>query len=456
LTTYLLEPVKRLGLRAIVYGVRYPDHALKALDEAGIAFGGWIANHEVPLAFSNAHLTVHIPRRPYARSLPGIPTIRPFEAMACGIPLICAPWEDSEHLFEPGTDYLVAHSGESMESAMHMILDSPLLAGRMSHRGRRTILARHTCAHRVRELMTIASQLGSRARLRWRPKAVPVPRQHERSNCNNCNNEGDLTMSWFDIAFFGSSILSAYWNGAATYYRGVIRSLNARGHRVTFFEPDAFDRQRHRDIDDPGYARCVVYPASEQGARDALEQARGADIVVKASGVGVFDNLLEREVLKFQREGAAVLYWDVDAPATLDRMAADPDDALRPLVPRFDAVLTYGGGPPWWTPTAAWARGAVSPSTTPSIQTRTTRCHPTRVLRPAWPSWAIACPTARRASASSSSALPGSCPGTPSCWRQRMGEQRSPPGQRADRGPRLHPRPQRLQLLAVGCAECVA
>lgn len=148
------------------------------------------------------------------------------------------------------------------------------------------------------------------------------------------------------IAFFGSSLVSAYWNGAATYYRGIIRALHARGHRVTFFEPDAYERQRHRDMEDPPWARVVVYPATEAAARRAVEQARGADVVVKASGVGVFDELLEEAVLSIQAPGTAVVFWDVDAPATLDRLRRDPDDPLRALVPRYDAVLTYGGGDP--------------------------------------------------------------------------------------------------------------
>ncbi|MGE0080525.1 MAG: glycosyltransferase [Thiohalomonadaceae bacterium] len=148
------------------------------------------------------------------------------------------------------------------------------------------------------------------------------------------------------IAFFGSSLVSAYWNGAATYYRGIIRALAARGHRVTFYEPDAYDRQRHRDMADPPWARVVVYPASEDGVHRALEQAAAADVVVKASGVGVFDDLLERAVPDAARPGALRVFWDVDAPATLARMRADVHDPLRRLIPAYDMVLTYGGGRP--------------------------------------------------------------------------------------------------------------
>lgn len=149
-----------------------------------------------------------------------------------------------------------------------------------------------------------------------------------------------------NIAFFGSSLVSSYWNGAATYYRGIIHALHRLGHRVTFYEPDAFERQQHRDIDDPDWARVVVYPGEgTEGVERALEQARGADVVVKASGVGVFDALLEREVLRLQGEGTAVIFWDVDAPATLERVDEDRSDPFRALVPRYDMVLTYGGGP---------------------------------------------------------------------------------------------------------------
>jgi spore maturation protein CgeB len=151
----------------------------------------------------------------------------------------------------------------------------------------------------------------------------------------------------FDIAFFGSSLISAYWNGAATYYRGVIRALSERGHRVTFYEPDAFDRQKHRDIPDPDWARVVVYnAATEDDVARVLEQARGADLVVKASGVGVFDRFLEAEVLRLKGPSTRVIFWDVDAPATLERVQAGPADYFASLIPSYDMVLTYGGGQP--------------------------------------------------------------------------------------------------------------
>jgi spore maturation protein CgeB len=150
-----------------------------------------------------------------------------------------------------------------------------------------------------------------------------------------------------DIAFFGSSLVSAYWNGAATYYRGIVRALHARGHRVTFYEPNAYGRQEHRDIPDPEWARVVVYSGeTEDAALRAVEDARHADLIVKASGIGIFDTLLEAAVLELQRPDTLVVFWDVDAPATLDRIERDRSDPFRPLIPRYDLVLTYGGGDP--------------------------------------------------------------------------------------------------------------
>jgi spore maturation protein CgeB len=147
------------------------------------------------------------------------------------------------------------------------------------------------------------------------------------------------------LAMFGSSLVSAYWNGAATYYRGIVRALHDCGFDVVFYEPDAYERQQHRDIADPPWAQVVVYPATEAGVTGALERARDADIIVKASGVGVFDAWLEAEVAALG-DTAITIFWDVDAPATLARMRADPDDALRAHVSRYDLVLTYGGGAP--------------------------------------------------------------------------------------------------------------
>lgn len=152
--------------------------------------------------------------------------------------------------------------------------------------------------------------------------------------------------SGLKIAFFGSSLLSAYWNGAATYYRGIIRALHQRGHQVTFYEPDAYGRQEHRDIEEPSWAKVVVYENSRDEALRQMERAFGADIIVKASGVGVFDELLESAALDQKTAKNAIVFWDVDAPATLDRIAGDAQDPFREKIPRYDLVLTYGGGDP--------------------------------------------------------------------------------------------------------------
>jgi spore maturation protein CgeB len=150
------------------------------------------------------------------------------------------------------------------------------------------------------------------------------------------------------IAFFGSSLVSSYWNGAATYYRGLIRALAARGHQTTFYEPDAFERQSHRDLAEPSWATVVVYAGDDDEA--ALRQleiaARSADVLVKASGVGVYDALLERALPEAARSGQHTVFWDVDAPATLGRLRADAADPFRRLIPRYDAIFTYGGGQP--------------------------------------------------------------------------------------------------------------
>jgi spore maturation protein CgeB len=149
-----------------------------------------------------------------------------------------------------------------------------------------------------------------------------------------------------NISFFGSSLVSSYWNGAATYYRGIIRSLHQRGHRITFYEPDAYERQRYRDIEDPAWATVVVYDPSEETASLAIREARDSDIIVKASGVGVLDEFLEAEVAALKRSTNLVVFWDVDAPATLDRVQANADDPFHRLISQYDAILTYGGGAP--------------------------------------------------------------------------------------------------------------
>ncbi len=149
-----------------------------------------------------------------------------------------------------------------------------------------------------------------------------------------------------NIAFYGSSLLSSYWNGAATYYRGLLSDLARRGHSITFYEPDAFDRQKHRDIDPPDWCEVRVYPATDEAVRGVISEAARADVVIKASGVGVFDDVLLEGVVAAARTGAIRMYCDVDAPATLAEIAGSPDHILRRTLPLLDLVITYGGGPP--------------------------------------------------------------------------------------------------------------
>lgn len=152
---YLIEPVRRGGWKTRVHGVRYPAEALDALRSAGIEYRGWLPNFEAPAVFGQFRATVHVPRRPYAQQLAGIPTIRPFEALACGIPLVSAPWTDSEGLFRAGKDYLVAQSGEEMERSLRDVLNDRQLAAALAESGLETIREKHTCGHRVTELLNV-------------------------------------------------------------------------------------------------------------------------------------------------------------------------------------------------------------------------------------------------------------------------------------------------------------
>jgi spore maturation protein CgeB len=160
---FLLRPVAELRLRANVHGVRYPDGAIAALRAHGLSYRGWIANHAAPDVFARHRVTVHVPRRPYVAALPGIPTIRVFEALACGIPLVCAPWSDVECLFRPGRDFLWATSGVQMRDRLREVLAEPELARELRDSGLETIRARHTCSHRVEELLGIVTRLRSAA-----------------------------------------------------------------------------------------------------------------------------------------------------------------------------------------------------------------------------------------------------------------------------------------------------
>lgn len=176
LREFLIEPAHELKLKTRIYGVRYPQYALETLRKAGLGYGGWLPNYEAPSVFAGYKATVHVPRRPYVKALPGIPTIRVFEAMACGIPLVCSPWDDSEHLFTPGEDFLVARNKREMKGHLRDLMHDEGLRQSLAKRACKTILARHTCAHRVDQLLEICEDLG----IDTRPAATRLRvRDHE-------------------------------------------------------------------------------------------------------------------------------------------------------------------------------------------------------------------------------------------------------------------------------------
>jgi spore maturation protein CgeB len=159
LEQFLFAPAKAADLPLDIYGVRYPDEARAMLARHGARYHGWAPNAQAPAIFARHLATVHVPRRFYSTILPGIPTIRVFEALACGIPLVSAPWSDAEHLFRPGQDYLVAQNGEEMTQHLRTLRDDAALRSELVRSGLETILARHTCAHRVDELLAIVATL---------------------------------------------------------------------------------------------------------------------------------------------------------------------------------------------------------------------------------------------------------------------------------------------------------
>jgi spore maturation protein CgeB len=162
LREFLLAPAQRLGLKGTVHGVRYPPEGREAVRAAGLRYRGWLPNARVPKLLARHRVALHVPRRPYAERLPGIPTIRVFEALACGAPLVSAPWEDAEALFSPGRTYLVAANGQEMEESLRALLADPEAARALGAHGRETVLRRHTCAHRVDQLLDVVAELGVR------------------------------------------------------------------------------------------------------------------------------------------------------------------------------------------------------------------------------------------------------------------------------------------------------
>jgi spore maturation protein CgeB len=173
---FLLAPIRELGLTALIHGVRYPSDALAEIAAVGARYRGWLPNDAVPDLFAAHRLTIHVPRRPYAEALPGIPTIRVFEALACGVPLVSAPWCDNEGLFRSG-DYLVARTGTEMTDLVRQVLHDPDLAADLAARGLETVRARHTCAHRVEELLAICAGCGAPPLTSNAADAAQTPRQ---------------------------------------------------------------------------------------------------------------------------------------------------------------------------------------------------------------------------------------------------------------------------------------
>jgi spore maturation protein CgeB len=171
LDAFLFRPATTLRLRTQIYGVRYPQNALERLAASGISHGGWLPNHRVPAALAHARFTVHVPRAPYTQALPGIPTIRMFEALACGTPLVSAPWHDSESLFPAGS-YLAVRNEDEMKTAMTGVMNDACLRAELAAIGLAAIRNRHTCAHRVRELLAIVAALRHRRAIEHRPTAL--------------------------------------------------------------------------------------------------------------------------------------------------------------------------------------------------------------------------------------------------------------------------------------------
>ena len=205
-----------------------------------------------------------------------------------------------------------------------------------------------------------------------------------------------------NIAFFGSSLVSAYWNGAATYYRGIIRALHERGHFVTFYEPDAYERQQHRDMADPEWARVVVYAGEgEAGVNAALEAGAGRGFDREGQRRGRVRCPAGSRRSGHSAAGGLCAFWDVDAPATLSRVHADPADPFRALIPRYDLVLTYGGGQPVMDAYAGVGSARMRPDLQRARPGHAFPCRARRrTLRATWVFWATACPTANTASSS--------------------------------------------------------
>ena len=431
---FLLEPVASSACTRGVHGVRYPEQARASLGRAGIAYGGWLPNHRVPEVFAALRVTVHVPRRPYVAALPGIPTIRVFEALACGIPLVSAPWDDGEGLFTPGEDFLCRRDGAEMEQHLRDAARAIRRSrAQLAAQGAGRSPARHTCAHRVDELLAICA---NRSAHRRASASCAAPRaSHEDRLLRLEPGVGLLERR--------RHLLS----------RHPARRCTAAATTSPSTSPTPSTASSIATSTDPDWAQVVVYPATAtDGVHAALDAAADADVVVKASGVGVFDDAARgARAATLRRPEALVVFWDVDAPATLDRVAG----GSRPIrFARADAPATT-----WCSPTAAATRssdayralgaGCACRSTTRSIPTRTSRCRRipgsppiSRFLGNRLPDREARVEEffLEAAAHAAGAALPAR--------RQRLGRQAAA-AERALCRPRLHARPQRVQLHAA-------
>ena len=287
---------------------------------AGASYGGWLPNHRVPEVFARFAVTVHVPRRPYVRALPGIPTIRVFEALACGIPLVSAPWNDGEGLFTPD-DMLFAADGEQMTRHLRAVLAEPDLA-------------------KARRQWSRHDQAAAYLRPPGRPAARHLRRARSVRQTRACPRSPDA-----------HRVLRLQPGIGLLERRRHLLPWPARGARrprspVAFYEPDAFERQAHRDIDDPDWAEVVVYRYASEAVMGGARRCRGSGCVVKASGVGVYDD-------EFSRPGRASVaarprghLLGRGCAGYLEARQCDLRDPFRALIPQYDLVLTYGGGEP--------------------------------------------------------------------------------------------------------------
>ena len=344
-------------------------------------------------------MTVHIPRRPYARALPGIPTIRPFEALACGIPLISAPWDDCENLFRPGRDFLFARDGARDDrAAASRPVGRRSCAREPRASGLETIRARHTCAHRVDELLAHRAASNGAAAA---------------EECAECRSRSSVRAWCRPIG------TARPHTTAASCAR-----LHARGHRITFYEPDAYGASSTATSKIRHGREVVVYPATaKRRCTRAVEAARGADLIVKASGVGVFDELLEAAVLELQDRLAT--WWRSGTWMRRPRSTAcisNPRDPFRRADPALRRDLHLRRRRSRGVRVQRAGRAAVRADLQRARSgDALSRCRPTRASRATSASSAIACPIARRAWRSSSSSRPRNCRTAVSCWAAPAG-----------------------------------